>query len=155
MTVLELMERVGTKNETLTIAYIKDAIHLMQSNTKEKIKISKQDVLNASDNDDNVYKLPADIKVNEVMSGGFVKETYEAAWWAFATTSSFEECVIKAINRGHDSDTTGAVAGMIAGRHYGHSKIPDYFKDNLMLYDELFQTAIDLCCLEYKEARDN
>ena len=103
----------------------------------------------------NDYKLPADIKVNEVMSGGFVKETYEAAWWAFATTNSFEECIIKAVNRGHDADTTGAVAGMIAGRHYGHSKIPDYFKDNLMLYDELFQTAIDLCCLEYKQARDN
>jgi len=103
----------------------------------------------------NDYKLPTDIKVNEVMSGGFVKETYEAAWWAFATTNSFEECIIKAVNRGHDADTTGAVAGMIAGRHYGHSKIPEYFKDNLMLYDELFQTAIDLCCLEYKEARDN
>ena len=103
----------------------------------------------------NDYKLPDDIKVNEVMSGGFVKETYEAAWWAFATTNSFEECIIKAVNRGHDADTTGAVAGMIAGRHYGHSKIPDYFKDNLMWYDELYQTAIDLCCVEYKDARDN
>lgn len=103
----------------------------------------------------NEYKLPADIKVNEVMSGGFVKETYEAAWWAFATTNSFEECIIKAVNRGHDADTTGAVAGMIAGRHYGHSKIPDYFKHNLMCYNELYQTAIDLCGVEYKEARDN
>jgi len=68
MTILELMERVGTKNETLTIAYIKDAIHLIQSNTKEKIKISKQDVLNASDNDDNVYKLPADMIAIENVS---------------------------------------------------------------------------------------
>ena len=68
MTVLELMERVGTKNETLTIAYIKDAIHLMQSNTKEKIKISKQDVLNASDGDDNVYRLPADLIAIENIS---------------------------------------------------------------------------------------
>ena len=61
MTVLELMERVGTKNETLTIAYIKDAIHLMKRNTKEKIKVSKQDVLNSVDSDDNVYILPADL----------------------------------------------------------------------------------------------
>ena len=101
------------------------------------------------------YKLPLDINENEVMSGGFVKETYEAAWWAFSTTNSFEDCIIKAINRGHDADTTGAVAGMIAGRHYGHNKIPRYFIDNLMWYDELFKTALDLCCLEYKEARDN
>ena len=63
------------------------------------------------------YKLPSDIDTNKVMSGGFVKETYEAAWWAFLTTSSFEDCIIKAVNRGHDADTTGAVAGMIAGRY--------------------------------------
>ena len=101
------------------------------------------------------YKLPLDINENEVMSGGFVKETYEAAWWAFSTTNSFEDCIIKAVNRGHDADTTGAVAGMIAGRHYGNSKIPSYFKDNLMWYDELFQTAIDLCSVTYVDARDS
>ena len=95
------------------------------------------------------YKLPLDINLNEVMSGGFVKETYEAAWWAFSTTNSFEDCIIKAINRGHDADTTGAVAGMIAGRYYGHEKIPKYFKDNLMWYDELFKTAIDLSNSEF------
>ena len=68
MTVLELMERVGSDNETLTIAYIKDAIHLMQSNTKEKIKVSKQDVLNSVDSDDNVYILPADLIAIENIS---------------------------------------------------------------------------------------
>ena len=31
MTVLEMMERSGMKNTTLTIAFIKDAMHLMQS----------------------------------------------------------------------------------------------------------------------------
>ena len=51
MTVLELMERTGMREETLAIAYIKDAIHLIQSNTKEKIKVNKQNILNASDND--------------------------------------------------------------------------------------------------------
>jgi len=61
MTILELMERTGIKNETLAIAYIKDAIHLIQSNTKEKIKVNKQNILNASDSDDNVYRLPADM----------------------------------------------------------------------------------------------
>ena len=95
------------------------------------------------------YKLPLDIKPNEVMSGGFVKETYEAAWWAFSTTNSFEDCIIKAVNRGHDADTTGAVAGMIAGRYYGYKAIPSYFKDNLMWYDELFQTAKDLSNISY------
>lgn len=68
MTVLELMERAGIQNETLAIAYIKDAIHLIQSNTKEKIKVHKQNILNASDSDDNVYRLPADMIAIENVS---------------------------------------------------------------------------------------
>ena len=55
MTVLELMERTGMKEETLAIAYIKDAIHLIQSNTKEKLDVNKQDIIDAHDSDDNVY----------------------------------------------------------------------------------------------------
>ena len=98
--------------------------------------------------------LPLDIDREDVMSGGYVKETYQCAWWAFQTTDNFEDCVIKAVNRGHDADTSGAVAGMIAGRYYGHSRIPSHFKDNLMWHDELFQTALDLCNMEYKNAAD-
>ena len=41
MTVQEIMERSGMKNTTLTIAWIKDAIHLLQSNSKEKVKSKK------------------------------------------------------------------------------------------------------------------
>jgi len=96
------------------------------------------------------YKLPLDIDRNDVMSGGYVKETYECAWWAFQTTNNFVDCITKAVNRGHDADTSGAVAGMIAGRYYGIANIPSYFKDNLMWYDKLYQTAIDLCNMEWK-----
>tara|TARA_B110000285_G_C14813615_1_gene463122 strand:+ start:64 stop:417 length:354 start_codon:yes stop_codon:yes gene_type:complete len=96
------------------------------------------------------YKLPLDIDRNDVMSGGYVKETYECAWWAFQTTNNFVDCITKAVNRGHDADTSGAVAGMIAGRYYGITNIPSYFKDNLMWYDKLYQTAIDLCNMEWK-----
>ena len=96
------------------------------------------------------YKLPLDIDRNDVMSGGYVKETYECAWWAFQTTNNFVDCITKAVNRGHDADTSGAVAGMIAGRYYGITNIPSYFKDNLMWYDKLYQTAINLCNMEWK-----
>ncbi len=96
------------------------------------------------------YKLPKTIDRKDVMSGGFVKETYEAAWWAFSNSNSFEECIIKAVNRGHDADTTGAVAGMLAGRHYGLSRIPDHFKDDLMMYDDLYDTALKLSELDFQ-----
>ena len=89
-------------------------------------------------------KHPLDINRSEVLSGGYVKETYQAAWWAFQTSNSFEECVIKAINRGHDTDTTGAVAGMIAGSMYGFSNIPQWMIDGLQWNGEILFTALKL-----------
>lgn len=68
MTILELMERTGMKEETLAIAYIKDAIHLIQSNTKEKIDVNKQDIIDAHDSNDNVYILPRDLIAIESVS---------------------------------------------------------------------------------------
>ena len=67
MTVLELMERTGMREETLAIAYIKDAIHLIQSNTKEKVEVDKQDIIESIAADDNVYQIPSDlIAINNV-----------------------------------------------------------------------------------------
>ena len=83
------------------------------------------------------WKHARDIAHHEVMSGGYVKESYQAAWWAYQTTDNFADCVIKAINRGHDSDTTGAVAGMIAGAIYGYSAIPAWMIDGLQWSDEI------------------
>lgn len=90
------------------------------------------------------YRHSVDVPRNEVMSGGYVVETYTAAMWAFQTTNNFEDCVVAAVNRGHDSDTVGAVAGMIAGSHYGISGIPSKFQKGLMWYDKLFDTACKL-----------
>jgi len=90
------------------------------------------------------YKHPLNIGREEVMSGGYVKETYQAAWWSYETTENFEDCLIKAINRGHDSDTTGAVAGMIAGCFYGYSNIPEWMKDGLQWGEKIKEIAISL-----------
>jgi len=68
MTVLEAMERVGIEQETLAIAWIKDAIHLIQSNTKEKIKVKKQDIIKSVDSNDNIYVLPSDMIAIENIS---------------------------------------------------------------------------------------
>ena len=83
------------------------------------------------------HKHPLNIAREDVMSGGYVKETYQAAWWAYETTDNFEDCVIKAINRGFDSDTTGAVAGMIAGCFYGYENIPVWMIEDLQWNEEI------------------
>jgi hypothetical protein len=77
MTVLEMMERSGLDNTTLTIAWIKDAIHLIQSNSKEKVKVSKQDIIKSVDGDDNVYKFPADMIALEHVS---IKDTSDSKY---------------------------------------------------------------------------
>ena len=45
MTVQEIMERAGTKDTSLVLAWLKDAIHLIQSNTNEKSKVVKYNII--------------------------------------------------------------------------------------------------------------
>ena len=85
-----------------------------------------------------------DLKPESIASSGYVVDTYTAAMWAFQSTNNFEDCVIAAVNRGDDADTVGAVAGMIAGAHYGYTKIPKHFTDDLMWHDRLFSAAVKL-----------
>jgi ADP-ribosyl-[dinitrogen reductase] hydrolase len=76
-----------------------------------------------------------------VHSGGYVVETFEAALWSVANSSSFEEAVLKAVNLGHDADTTGAVAGQFAGAMWGYSAIPKRWRDRLAWHDRLVEAA--------------
>ena len=65
-----------------------------------------------------------DLKEKDIESSGYVVHTLEAALWCLITTGSYEECVLKAVNLGEDTDTTGAVAGGLAGILYGYDSIP-------------------------------
>jgi len=55
---------------------------------------------------------------------GFVVDTVQVVLQAFFDTDTLEECLIDAANRGGDADTTAAIAGMLAGAHYGMAAIP-------------------------------
>lgn len=55
---------------------------------------------------------------------GYVVETMQAVLQALFDTDSFENCLIDVVNRGGDADTTGAIAGMLAGARYGLEAIP-------------------------------
>ena len=66
----------------------------------------------------------ASLPESEIHSDGFVLHTLEASLWCLLTTASFPEAVLKAVNLGDDSDTTGAVTGAMAGLAYGVEGIP-------------------------------
>lgn len=55
---------------------------------------------------------------------GYIVDTIQAVLQAFYSTQNFEACLIDVVNRGGDADTTGAIAGMLAGAYYGLDGIP-------------------------------
>ena len=68
---------------------------------------------------------------NELPNSGWVRHTLESALWAVLTTRSFEEALVQAVNLGNDADTTGTIAGAIAGALYGLEQIPTRWKEAL------------------------
>lgn len=54
----------------------------------------------------------------------YIVDTMKTALAAFFTAASFEACIVATVNRGDDADTTGAIAGMLAGARWGTSTIP-------------------------------
>lgn len=64
------------------------------------------------------------LEEHEINSSGYVLHTLEASIWCLMTTESYKAAVLKAINLGHDTDTTGAVTGGLAGLLYGFENIP-------------------------------
>ncbi|NIY94485.1 ADP-ribosylglycohydrolase family protein [Vibrio diazotrophicus] len=86
----------------------------------------------------------------ELTGSGYVIESLESALWCFMNTNSFESCVLAAANLGNDADTTAAIAGQLAGAHYGHQGIRgDWLsvlykhEDILALSDELYALALN------------
>ena len=57
-------------------------------------------------------------------SSAYVVDTLRTVFDAFFSTDNFEDCVVKTVNRGGDADTTGSIAGAIAGARYGLAAIP-------------------------------
>ncbi len=57
-------------------------------------------------------------------AGPYVVDTLQTVFNFIFTTGSFEECLLGVVNQGGDADTTGAIAGMIAGAFYGLEAIP-------------------------------
>jgi ADP-ribosyl-[dinitrogen reductase] hydrolase len=62
---------------------------------------------------------------------GYIVDTLQAVFQSFFDTDNFEDCLIDVVNRGGDADTTGAIAGMLAGALYGLEAIPEVWLKTL------------------------
>ena len=72
---------------------------------------------------------------------GHVRATFWNASYCHTTTPNFLECIQTAVLMGGDTDTTAAVAGMIAGAHYGISGIPEELVEDLVDSEVLLAEA--------------
>lgn len=55
---------------------------------------------------------------------GWIVETMQAVLQSLLETDSVESCLVDVTNRGGDADTTGAIAGTLAGALYGLESLP-------------------------------
>ncbi len=69
-------------------------------------------------------------------------EVLAAALWAFATTTTLREALLRAVNLGGNSDVVGAVCGQLAGAHYMVGAIPAGWRNSLM-HKELIEGFAD------------
>lgn len=83
-------------------------------------------------------------KVHEdnIKSSGYVIDTLEASIWCILNSKSYKESVVKAVNLGHDTDTTGAVTGGLAGLIYGVEGIPIEWLDVLARKEDILNISL-------------
>jgi ADP-ribosyl-[dinitrogen reductase] hydrolase len=58
------------------------------------------------------------------LATGYVVDTLQTVLHFFHRTASFEACLVAVVNQGGDADTTGAIAGALAGACYGPEGLP-------------------------------
>ena len=86
---------------------------------------------------------------SQIKSTGYVIDTLEASMWCFLTTDNYSDAVLKAVNLGDDTDTTGAVTGGLAGLYYGWYDIPDKWVEQIARKNDIIDLA-DRLTAKYK-----
>ena len=79
----------------------------------------------------------AGLRAHQIRGSGYVVEALEASLWCLLNSEGFEEAVLKAVNLGEDTDTTGAITGALAGMFYGIDSIRLAWRVELARYDDL------------------
>jgi ADP-ribosyl-[dinitrogen reductase] hydrolase len=71
------------------------------------------------------------LKESDINSSGYIVDTLEACIWALLRHDNTKEVIITAVNLGIDTDTTGSIAGGLAGLVYGLNSIPSEWLQSL------------------------
>ncbi len=87
------------------------------------------------------------LRVDRLRTSGYVIDSLGCAVWAIQQEMSFEEVIVALVNRGRDSDTTGAIAGGLVGVLQGTEAIPSRWRERLEYHDRLVAAVPRLLAL--------
>ena len=83
----------------------------------------------------------AQLPIEEIYSSGYVIHTLEASLWCLLNSDCYSAAVLKAVNLGEDTDTTGAVVGGLAGIYYGLDHIPQTWIEQIARNQDIIALA--------------
>lgn len=98
--------------------------HQILLGEKDKSKLFDIKVKELTPEIKSIFDEKSFLKKKGIKGTGYVVESLEAVLHCFATTNSYKEAVLKAVNLGGDTDTTAAITGQLAGAYYGLESIP-------------------------------
>src|SRR5262249_31247750 len=73
----------------------------------------------------------------DISGSGYVIHCLEASLWCAAQADSYAAGVLRAVNLGDDTDTTGAVTGGLLGLRFGRQGIPSDWIESLARRDDI------------------
>ncbi|WP_288447555.1 ADP-ribosylglycohydrolase family protein [uncultured Chryseobacterium sp.] len=122
-----------------------DAYHKMQQTVKNFLDFNPVCSQSEMDKFEKILnKNIFEFDEEKIGSSGYVLHSLEASLWCFLNSESYSEAVLKAVNLGEDTDTTGAITGGIAGIYYGYENIPKEWIAELVRKDDIEELCVKL-----------
>jgi ADP-ribosylglycohydrolase len=83
-------------------------------------------------------------EISRLGEGWVAEEALAMGLFAALTAADFEHGVLRAVNHGGDSDSTGSIAGNLLGARWGASAIPTRWRERVELAEAITGMAQDL-----------
>ena len=77
--------------------------------------------------------------ITQIKSDGYVLHSLEASIWCLLNNDDYVSTILQAVNLGHDTDTTAAIVGGLAGGFYGLKSIPEKWINQLAQLEQILR----------------
>ncbi len=137
------LQIINCKNKSEALQYLRDVIpdFCLSNQLCSEAELSKYKRILTTGNKTDDIKPIEHCDRTEINSSGYVVSTLEASIWCIMTSDSYAEAVLKAVNLGDDTDTTGCVTGGLAAIIYGYESIPNGWVDSLARLEDIKDLA--------------